>query len=126
MYCEDKICHLTIVSEQSYVYYTTVIAKDYFCQIKPLLITAETNKFEQTNEKRVATKLFCKLSESTIIWSRNIIHDCPFEIVLNDNFTIDETNIIFNETFQILLKIIEKKIKYVLNYRRIIYNCQSE
>ncbi len=31
MYCEGKICYLSIVSEQSYVYYTTVIAKDYFC-----------------------------------------------------------------------------------------------
>ncbi len=34
--------------------------------------------------------------------------DCPFEIVLNDNFTIEENNIVINETFQILLKIIEK------------------
>jgi hypothetical protein len=111
MYCEGKICHLSIVSEQSYVYYTTVIAKDYFCQIKPLLITAEsvdTILFGQTNEKCTATKLFCKLSESTIIWSTDIIHDCPFEIVLNDNFTIEENNIVINETFQILLKIIEK------------------
>jgi hypothetical protein len=95
-----------------YIYATTVDAKDYICQVKPKLITAEsidTILFGQTTERCTAQKLFCKLSESTIIWSTDIIHTCPFEIVINDNFTIEENNIIFNETIQLLLKI-ESKI----------------
>ena len=88
-----------------------VDAKDYSCRLKPKLITAEsidTILFGQTTERCTAQKLFCKLSESTIIRSTDIIHTCPFEIVINDNFTIEENNIIFNETLQLLLKIDSK------------------
>jgi hypothetical protein len=70
MKCEGQMCHLTIYSEQDYVYATTVESKDYICQLKPKLITAEsidTILFGQTTERCTAEKLFCKLSESTII-----------------------------------------------------------
>jgi hypothetical protein len=111
MICEGLTCHLTIISEQDFIYATTVDAKDYSCQLKPKLITAEsidTILFGQTTERCTAQNFFCKLSESTIIWSTDIIHTCPFEIVINDNFTIEENNIIFNETLQLLLKIDSK------------------
>jgi hypothetical protein len=107
MICEGLICHLTIILEQDYIYATTVDVKDYICQVKPKLITAEsidTILFGQTTERCIAQKLFCKFSESTIIWSTDIIHTCPFEIVINDNFTIEENNIIFNVTIQLLIK----------------------
>ena len=108
MICQDQTCHLTIISEQDYVYATTVEAKDYTCQLIPRLITAETKEsilFGHPADKCTATKLFCKLAESIIIWSNEIIHECPFEIVRNCPFLIEPNNIIINETLQILLKI---------------------
>jgi hypothetical protein len=111
MICQDLSCHLTIISEQDYVYATTVEAKDYSCQLIPRLITAETKEtilFGHTADKCTATKLFCKLAESIIIWSNEIIHECPFEVVRNCAFLIEPNNIVINETLQILLKVNNK------------------
>ena len=108
MTCDDQTCHLEIISKQKHIYLNTIEAKDYTCSILPRLIVAETTitpLFGHSNILCNANQLFCKLTESTIIWTNNIIHLCPFEIIENNKFTIEKNNIIINESLKMLLQV---------------------
>jgi len=114
MECNSNYCEFTDkVNLKQYEYSWLNTKRKLFtkCEISSQLITAETkegklyiNAFSQNGCKAVDT--FCRLKNEIIIWDKEIIHDCPFEIVKFSPL-VNHDNILMNTKSQQLYQVTE-------------------
>jgi hypothetical protein len=78
MECDSlNSCVLQVDPPESYIWPRKVESTGYKCQFYKVAIEANIGE-KLFNEKCEAKDLKCFLSDSTVIWDKNIIHHCPF------------------------------------------------
>ena len=88
--------------KKEYSYLRNIEKENHVFIIKTRLIIAK-NENELLFSKCKPAELSCELADSIIVWNQDVIHTCPFEIVLIDNFTCT-SNLIFNEDSHLFLQ----------------------
>jgi hypothetical protein len=84
----------------------------YSCSISYRIINAENTETRIFNSIKYPCKardLECPLLDSIIIWNKDVIHECPYELVRTEIFTSTSQNRVYSKTllFQIVSKISE-------------------
>ena len=99
MDCNGKSCHLDEEPVEKYEWWRTVIIENFTCEFTARIIEAEKTDDPIFTQKCRPIDLWCLLKDSTIVWTNDIIHDCPFKFIymhvffnLFDNVLVDSDN----------------------------------
>ena len=110
MACAEGKCYGDVVPADDYHWWSTVVKVGYRCWTNPKRIMADdlkTNLFGTRSSCR-AKDLYCILSESVVVWTKDVIHDCPFE-------RIDVLKFVFYENMNKLVFNREQRLLFVIN-----------
>ena len=110
MTCEENACSIEQLPEPNYQWWKDVQLLGYKCKVTKKLILAEdllTPLFGKVAQPCLATDFVCFLSDSTVIWDRSIVHQCPLKYVhsLHNVSFFHQLNLISSPDNNILLKI---------------------
>ena len=75
--------------EDTFSYLGNIDKDYYFCEFNSKIIVALT-KFSKIFDNCFVSHFECNLPDSIIVWNDNVIHACPFEIVMNDHFKYNQ------------------------------------
>ena len=108
MNCSDSYCAYDGKPESHFSYGQTNTFTGYSCQFDKLLIHSnDLNRkiFSDSQSSCLAHDLYCVSKGLTIIWSQDIIHECPFQFIkqayfnMSDNiWTSDKERLLFQTT----------------------------
>ena len=101
--------------ELSYTWLTNLKFEQAHCSFKQILVYAKKEKDQIFNSGCKANDLYCKTSNSVIVWNQNIISKCPYSHVFNmNNFSIGigkrGDNVIIDKQINAAYKVTHKVI----------------
>ena len=94
----------TPVVVPSYKWYDTVTIVVLSCKVNPKTIIAHDETSKLFGTKCRARDMECTLHDSTIIWSTDIIHTCPFNRIGSVSFNTSG-DILINSSLHLLLQV---------------------
>ena len=109
MLCNGKSCFFKDKSEPKYSWWSKVIKEEFQCEFVPRVVQAKEDKSSIFTENCKVSDLFCLLGDSTIVWDRSVIHDCPFNQIYSSFFfrDSDDTSLYFDTEKHIAVKLIK-------------------
>ena len=84
MSCDGSSCSYKAHIKTSYRWLESVLHEDYTCRTTPRIISAKTvndNLFGSSVPFCRASDLFCIRQDHIIVWTQDVIHSCPFEVI---------------------------------------------
>ena len=103
MYCKQDMCEYNQQKVLEWSYMREITVNRYRCTLrKKLLINkdADTTLFREKPDCTI-NKFVCQLHSSTIVWTSDILHPCPYNLVLetklniSNQIAISESNNLF-------------------------------
>jgi hypothetical protein len=107
MTCNGANCYYKSTRKPVYKWLTTLEVIDHSCYVSNKIIIAANETSRLFDSKCIATDLECTLEEKIIVWSKDIIHQCPFNNHNTYEFEIYE-DILINKNNRLLFQINEK------------------
>ena len=108
MTCGSNSCWYTPVIEDTFSYLSNIEKDYYFCKFNTKLIIAPS-KYSKIFDNCFVSHYECTLPDSIIVWNENVIHTCPFEIVMHDHFKYNK-NLVWNEYQNVLFQKLDTHI----------------
>ena len=108
MQCEGFRCSSKAVLEEKFQWLKQIEQVGYNCYLEPRVISSQSpndNLFGVQSPPCRALSFFCQLPDSIIIWSRDVIHTCPYEIIGRSSFDLLEQNILVSRNDSLLFQI---------------------
>lgn len=99
MTCTNDICTYDKEANIKWSYFRELTFKSDKCLMKKIHLTAKHIKTPLFRGKPLCTvsELFCKLDSSTIIWTNEIIHTCPYNLIIKTKLNISNQIAISNK-----------------------------
>ncbi|CAM5998937.1 unnamed protein product [Sphagnum balticum] len=108
MTCENsEHCSFTKNPEESYSWPHQISTTGYRCSTTRIVLEGDLSR--PILADCMATKGFCVLESSTVIWNASIIHECPYEALTEASFKWVTPSIIRSEREKIALELLERK-----------------
>lgn len=85
MSCEGDNCKYDIEPIAKYCWLSSFVETGITCSIKSKLILADKIETKLFGLNCYGKKLFCKTSNSIIVWENNILYECPYDWVFRDD-----------------------------------------
>ena len=104
MTCNGANCYYKSTRKPVYKWLTTLEVIDHSCYVSNKIIIAANETSRLFDSKCIATDLECTLEEKIIVWSKDIIHQCPFNNHNTCEFQIYE-DILINKSNRLLFQI---------------------
>lgn len=108
--CQGDFCTSEFIPETKYLYLQTTKYEWNYCEVYSETIEAENSYSVILNNQYkitscLASELYCKFKESILVWSEDIINECPFAVVksiglenINGILVNDKENKLFQVT----------------------------
>lgn len=90
MSCAGDMCEFTEEPKLVWSYWQELSFKTFRCVIRKRLLVAKdiNTPLFRSKPTYTANKFFCELDSSTVIWTNEIRHPCPYNLVLETNLNI--------------------------------------
>jgi len=108
MNCMDDDCHIDYRPNEYFSYGSELEFIGFTCRTKKIEIFGKdvnTKLFKEASTSCLAKDLFCQINELTIVWQREIIHQCPYQVVQRIKLNIsgnilssEDQNLLFQKT----------------------------
>jgi hypothetical protein len=108
MNCDDESCFLDNTPEEEYTWLGSIKKEGLRCSLKNRIITAKTKEDTLFHKDCKAKDLYCRMEDSIIIWSKDIINKCPYTYVTQDSFSHRGDDILFSNVSKHLFKLTNK------------------
>ena len=96
--------------DKYYGWWKTNVLTEDICTLRKIKVKAETPRTEIFAKGCTATKEYCELEDSVIVWNKTaVIHDCPYEIVGEYPMERRENNIVDTYNENLVFEILEEK-----------------
>ena len=96
MTCDDESCYLDNTPDEEYKWLGSIKKEGLRCSLKYRVITAKTKEENLFHKNCKAKDLHCRMDDSIIIWSEDIINKCPYTYVTQDSFSHTGNDILFS------------------------------
>jgi hypothetical protein len=109
MSCDGHTCSYRASIQPTYQWLTSLTFEDYNCHYTPRVISANKlndTLFNSVFPSCVAADLFCQLQDHIIVWERDVLHYCPFELITTSNMYITATDIMKSTQDHLLFQLI--------------------
>ena len=109
MICNDEGCSYDGTPKERYNWWGVVRETGIICSFKQKTIIAVNSTTNLFNSKCTADDLWCKLPESTIVWSKDVIQKCPYgKVTFINELSHDKDDILIDRVGSRAFKIVEK------------------
>ena len=84
MLCDGLSCEYKAAIKPSYKWLQLIKHEDYSCYISPRVISAKNindTLFGHSYPPYQASNLYCLKQDHIIVWTYDVIHSCPFEVI---------------------------------------------
>jgi len=96
MECDGPVCNYDGTPSAKFYYLSEYVETGFSCKTSSILIVAETESSRLFGTSCTAKDLICNLKKSAIIWNKEIIHRCEYELVSSfTNFSMVANNVIY-------------------------------
>ena len=96
--------------EKYYGWWKTNVLTEDICTLKKIKVIAENENTEIFAKGCTATKEYCELEDSVIVWNKiAVIHQCPYEIIGEYPMQRKENNIMDTYNEDLVFEIMEEK-----------------
>ena len=108
MICNGKSCFLEDEPIERYESWRTIILENFTCEFSSRIIEEEKIEDPIFAQKCKPKDLWCLLRDSTFVWDRSAIHDCPLKAIYGGTFKNVFDNVLIDVENHIAVQILEK------------------
>jgi hypothetical protein len=97
MVCDGQSCFYRASLQPTYQWLTSLTFEDYSCHSTRRVISAKKlndTLFNSIFPNCKAADLFCQLSDHIIVWQRDVLHSCPYELITSSQMHLTATDIL--------------------------------